>query len=415
MDSKSNVIVSPPGIKAQSEKCRKPECIKVLVDTIIVAILVNMKLINFTFVQYTGNTNGGYFSIIFVVAYFLYITSSVYIRLSQKDGSVQIRKGSVFVIVVLLLWYLFSKHSASSMVQFLCYVIIPIFICSNAIIRPQLLLLLSMSTGILALPVSPELLALSRHNSINMDICYAFLPCTAAAIIYLFSNYKKRNLYVVIGIGTSMYYVLALLLNGMRGTIMCMVVAFLLSFYVLPHNNTGKWTLTRLILPVILVMIVVFFNDIVISLSNYFQSRNINVYFLNKIIRLSEDLSNGRNNVWDITLKGFWQRPIFGHGVNSFEYWTGEIYPHNFFLQFLFEGGLFSIMWLVILIINGTKPVLNNKENIDELIYYVFVFTVSVPYLMVSANAWLTPLLWIYVGVLLRYAQSKEFIKRDEY
>lgn len=414
MDSKSNLIVSSPEIQAQSEKCGKTDFFKIIVDTIIVAILVNMKLINFTFVQYTGNTNGGYFSIIFSIAYSLYIISSIYIRLSKRDSSIQIRKGSMFVIAVLFLWYVFSKHSASSMVQFMCYVIIPIFICSNARIRPQLLLLLSMFAGILALPVSQELLALSRHNSINMDICYAFLPCTAAAIIYLFSNYKKRNILTVISIVTSMYYVFALLLNGMRGTIMCMAVAFLLSFYILPHDNTGKWTFTKLILPVILVMIVVFFNDIVIILFDYFQSKNINVYFLNKIIRLSDDLSNGRNDVWNITLKGFVQRPIFGHGVNSFEYWTGEIYPHNFFLQFLFEGGLFSIVWLVILIINGTKPVLNNKKNTDELIYYVFVFSISVPYLMVSANAWLTPLLWIYVGALLRYAQSKELFRQDK-
>jgi hypothetical protein len=72
----------------------------------------------------------------------------------------------------------------------------------------------------------------------------------------------------------------------------------------------------------------------------------------------------------------------------------------------MFEGGVLILSIFLAFTIKGTRYVLNiDKKEIKFT--YIFVFSVSVPYLFFSANMWITPLLWIFVGLMIRYSHFK--------
>ena len=371
-------------------------------DTVIVTLLISLKLVNYTLVQYLSSPSGGYFSALFGIIYTCFFLYRLYFYLIKlRRRSIRINPLAICIFIILLFWYFLTKHSDTSWIQFICYALLPFVVCSVARPDSRLLLIFTMTVGLISLPVSGKLLVVGYYNSFNMDICYAYLPCIVAAIAYFFSYRQDRNLFANTLCLISCYYLFLLLMNGMRGTLMCIGIAFLLMLYMGP--NRRKMTLFKAIIILVAIIILFNFDNLVVAFNAYFSSKGINVYFLNKLIRLSTDITNGRLNLWAETFEGFREAPIFGRGVNTFSYYTSFSYPHNFFLQFLFEGGLFALTWLVILMIFGSRKVLTTKNNNEELVNYIFVFSVSVPYLLVSANIWLTPLLWVYIGFLIRY------------
>ncbi len=370
-------------------------------QTIAVALLINLKLINYSLTKITGNQTDGYFPILFALIYGLFFGSVTIQKYREKSLSKIRIKSRMFLFVMLLIaWYLISyQHTETSVFQYACYAVLPVIVCYSGNININVLLKTSLLLGIAALPVSSELLALSYYNTINMDICYAFLPCIVAAIIDFFSRTRNSSKFTILLYIVPLYYLGLLLASGMRGTIMCVFIATVAIIFFGPNRRRFTWLSACIILA--LFVGIVFSDDIFISANDFFQARGINFYFLTKTISHSNDITNGRTLFWAKAIDGFIDSPIIGKGVNTYNYWTGLLYPHNFILQFMFEGGAITLIWFFYIYIKGTyKLFINNISEDIELYWYTFC--ISVPYLFVSANVWSTPLLWIFIGILLR-------------
>ena len=60
---------------------------------------------------------------------------------------------------------------------------------------------------------------------------------------------------------------------------------------------------------------------------------------MNKMIALN-DISNGREPVYEAAIAGIKNAPLLGNGIEAFPAYTAYSYPHNFILQLVYEGGI---------------------------------------------------------------------------
>ena len=115
---------------------------------------------------------------------------------------------------------------------------------------------------------------------------------------------------------------------------------------------------------------------------------------------MSGDLSNGRDAIDIIAWDGIFESPFLGYGTAQFENNTGFVYPHNFILQFLYDGGLL-LTFVVLFPIVRTVIQKIKKVNSQEYICLIFLFFCSVPGSLLSGDLWESGMLWMFFGFVL--------------
>ena len=125
------------------------------------------------------------------------------------------------------------------------------------------------------------------------------------------------------------------------------------------------------------------------------------VTFFEKFLNLAKegDVSNGRNDIASIAIKGFLSSPFWGNGMDSFNANTGLAYPHNLFLQLLYDGGLLLSAVIILPILKKIKRTYLNCSY-DEYTVYTFLLMCSVPGSMFSMDIWSNGVLWFAFGSL---------------
>lgn len=78
-----------------------------------------------------------------------------------------------------------------------------------------------------------------------------------------------------------------------------------------------------------------------------FMGRFINVTFKAN----GEIYTSGRDYLYEYSIQMIRERPILGHGINSFYYRTGELYPHNIALEMMNNLGVFGLLFLLLFLI----------------------------------------------------------------
>ncbi|MFR5348100.1 hypothetical protein [Romboutsia timonensis] len=97
---------------------------------------------------------------------------------------------------------------------------------------------------------------------------------------------------------------------------------------------------------------------------------NKSLYFFNK-----GNISNGRNDFFQIALDYFKQKPIIGNGIGTFtnKNMYGIDFVHNFILQFLYEGGIILTIPILILVFKAVVATLN-MYNLTKDLYVIIAF-----------------------------------------
>ncbi|MCX7905180.1 MAG: O-antigen ligase family protein [Elusimicrobiales bacterium] len=107
----------------------------------------------------------------------------------------------------------------------------------------------------------------------------------------------------------------------------------------------------------------------------------ISILFLFLIIFIEPKSVFDRLSWWGSALKMFYERPIFGWGYSSFTHIVSafsnselkSIYPHNYFLGILAEGGIFSFIFFVVFVFLSIKKIYTiEKYIIIALLIYSF-------------------------------------------
>lgn len=379
-----------------------------IIPSILVAVLINMKLISQSLVIYTG-ANDGFFAVILEVSFAVFLLTKLWRLIRKRKATISAKSLIVIVYVAIIsLWFLLSSHvTQSNFVGLISYVIFPSVLVAVSDLDFSTIATMSMLLSVLAIPVSSQMIILDARRSIGMDVAYAFIPSIISTIIHFFWCRKEVTKWAYLLYIAPIYYSYNLILYGVRGPIVCIVVAFILALYFSPYSP--KISFKKIAFTILMGSVALFLNDVLIALKDILDRNGISWYFLNKTVSLAAagNVLHGRDNLIKLSWDGFLKSFMWGNGMNSFMHYTGYEYPHNFILQFLFEGGLIIFGLFVVLLYSGTKSMIVNK-NAKQYGLYILLFSISVPYMLMSSNPWNSPLLWIYIGYLLHNCMKEQ-------
>ena len=239
-----------------------------------------------------------------------------------------------------------------------------------------------------------------------MGMSYIFMVPLISSVVflaYIIQNklLGKEILFVVLSSIQSIY-LLKLLQYGSRGPILS--IALCAIFFIIvkysPEKKSVSINNSKVTIYIVIGMIVFSqLKPILLFINDFLAERNIKAQIIEKTLRLleSNDALNGRDGIYEIAIRMFWESPFIGHGISTFDHYTGINYPHNLVIQLLFDGGLLlTIIFLCTVLFSLNKW----RKNCDSNMFYllIFLFFVSIPGAFASGDIWENERLWVYVG-----------------
>lgn len=400
----------------------KKKPISIVLGTIALAFFINIKSVNSILGAMLGfEEESGFMSILYAsTVLFLFTISFLNI------GKVKFNKQVFIFALLLFVWYMctksFIQEPRVSIVFFGVFTISAFIIPSIIKIDARLLLLAIMLIPTVGILYVSKIFSTenSTNETITMTVSYAFMVPVVATILYLVFYYKHDGVYTKsIALFSSLinlFFLYEILSFGSRGPFVCILVLILFLFLFKKKKGTGisvRKTWLAIMTPLVL-FFSVFFMDIIISINMLLGRAGLSLNVVDKFVRMGGegDWTNGREYISKITMAGIIDSPIIGHGVDQFENNTGIVYPHNFILQILYDGGLmFFIILLIPLLIKLIKK--GKNCDIDEYILIILFFVISVPGALVSSDLWNNERLWIFFGFI--FSTSFVLNKRKSY
>ena len=400
----------------------KKKSYTILLVTIALAFFINIKGVNIILGAMLGlNEESGFMSILYSSnIIFLYVLS-LYIY-----GIRNLNKKVIIYISFFLAWYFYTKFFIQepriSITFFMVFTISAFLIPSIAKVDVKLLLLAIMIIPSIGVFYTSNVFSTegSLNETISMTASYAFMVPVVATIMYWWFYYKYDGVYmktiVILFSMINMFFLYEILSFGSRGPFACLLVLILSLVIFKKKKETGisvRKTWFAIMIPTV-VFISTFFLDIIFSINMLLGKAGLSFNVLDKFVRMrgEGDWTNGREYISKITMAGIIDSPIIGHGVDQFENNTGIVYPHNFILQILYDGGL---LFFVILLIPLLIKLINKGKNcvMDEYILIILFFVISVPGALVSSDLWNNERLWVFFGFI--FSTSFVLNKRKSY
>lgn len=355
-------------------------------------------------------------ALMYIVASFVFLLLWLYSLIKFES------RMPIFTLVFLFLvssFYFFTYFLGLSNIEpqyFFCYFITPLlffttFMIENLIDVKKIIFWIS----ILPLPAiifERQIFEVDNRLTISMGTSYNFLtPCLACLVyltMYLFKERNRRSIFYLPVAIINTFYLIQLLRYGSRGPVICMISFIILVLIIKYDWNKGRIRLSRLktfVIVGLFVVLIANFWNILNLLSSYLNSN-----FLSKMIRLysENNVLNNRDVEFGLAFSGIIEKPIFGHGISSFEYYTGYPYPHNLFLQLLYDGGMvlfFAFMIpMVLLFVQMFK-----KCKYNDFVLFTYLFSYAVIKSLVSGNIWENNKLWILfaLSIAMNFQNSK--------
>lgn len=390
----------------------------VLVNTLAVALFADIRCVNWALV-YGGFIPDGTMNILYplVIGIILVTVLLQFNKIYRKGNGY-----AYFVLTTMLVSYLitlfFIGPPRISMSMYLALTIFAFLIPLICSIEARYLI-----KGIMFFPFfavfrmdSIFQMVTEWQNFMDMDASYSFLVPVVANIVYLTYYFSEESLKakivtVVLSI-CNLLFCFRILAHGSRGVVLSIFLLLLFIFIVhIKQNNRGvavhKGRLRSTV--VALVLIAASYISFFSYIDKYLENKTgISFYAIEKIARMGAegDLDNGRNSIASVALDGFWDQPIWGHGIDRFEAVTGQNYPHNFVLEILFDGGLILFFILLIPFLVSILKFLV-RCNKDEMAVFSTLFFSSVPGALFSQDLYNMPVLWMTFGFCL----SKGFVE----
>lgn len=228
---------------------------------------------------------------------------------------------------------------------------------------------------------------------------YNLIPFCSLAILYTYCKkgkiISKISLYAIFLTFISELYVKSA--TGIVESFLLLILIFFIDNKFLSKFINPKF--------IFLLFFILNYLVVILRIQNYFSWFFVDV--------LGKDLTfTGRTYLWDYAINMIKNNPIFGFGMGVQVYGNGHSYPHPhcLILDFIFKGGIITLLIFCILIINYIKKYKssNNKIISKMLLLPVFVLLIG----EITASNPYKPLFWSLL-VLICYSDEieKMFIK----
>lgn len=338
-----------------------------------------------------------------------------FLFLVKENFSVNIsinKLGIIFVFVYFLIYFLFSLIKGNFNEYTIRYITefivlgIPLFIVSQLDFDPKIVLRIIAFLSVLVLPVhliniNLEFVSYLTDSELMMTISYNLVKMIVSGVLLLF---LERNIFVLLILLVLVLLPSYFLINvGARGAILSLVISVILSFIYINNKPIKVFSFKVFSILAILVLLLFNFSDIIFWLYDLFNEYDIRSIALERVVDMIDndlDLTTGRDTLLDVAILGFMDSPIIGNGIGSFDNYSG-FYPHNLFLQQIYEGGV--VFGFPILIITLLSFYFLNS-NVDRIMrfFLIYLITTSVVHLFFSSYFWSSSIYWFLIGLTIR-------------
>ncbi len=242
-----------------------------------------------------------------------------------------------------------------------------------------------------------------------MTASYRALPLILAAFLTSMKENKKiiKWGFIIIGIIYSAF----LMVVGSRGAILSVMVFFVLLFISRAKSKVGKITIFGITM-LLVAVVGTQFDKMIEWLYDKTESAGLSLLAISRLYFKTvhgENMDSGRGDLIAEALKDFWESPIWGKGIASFQNFSG--YPHNLFVQMLQEGGLILFIPFTIIFIIGLKDLILGNRKTSYYRVLLFAFCGGIMQLLFSNYFWTSSIYWLFV-VLVLYRRNIRSMSR---
>ena len=385
----------------------------VIFASFLVALLVDVKSVNYVYGAILGTEGDGFTSLLFpFIAVASLLTCMVQRRSLLKEVNPLVWVLSVFIMG----FYFYTTQTIATPrvpLPFLLGFTILAFIIPS-------LLTIDTCTTLKAIMVIPavgvfwlkSVFVPEEENElglISMMRSYAFLVPVLANILYIMLYYKRdttvqRRFILILSIVNAIY-LYQIMKYGSRGPFFC-IISLIVFNWLVKKDDMGRirWNAGKnLTFGVVAISLVLFFREIMIGLSTFLHLFGLHLNVIDKYVRKAveiDDMTNGRAALTARCLEDIPEHPFVGHGMDTFEHFTGIIYPHNFILQIFYDGGfLLTGILLIPVVWSMLKKIRFGRRETYALTLFLLFF--SVPGALMSTDLWQNERLWIFFGAML--------------
>ena len=398
----------------------------VLLLTVVTAFFCVIKTVNAYLTAGSGDdSEGGPMALLYAATIVIAFTGGIILK---KKVFGNISKTAIFIVLWLLFFYLFTitivgGEPYTSFAFFVVFTIAAFLMPSIVYVDGRYLLKSMMAFSIPALFKLNEIFVLPYYFSttITMGTSYAFLTPVIVTIVYLTIYFKDESFVqkciTIFLAAANTVFAGYLMIFGSRGPVLAIFTTMLFLFIVRPNSQGRGMILIRRNFIISLVVLAVGAISFV-TLLNVFQkeldSLGFSFNFIDKFLRLNDenDMSNGRNELYQMAIKDFLESPIWGKGFDLFGFNhsnTEANYPHNFILQLLTDGGLLLLFVIGIPIFKGVVKIFKTCSK-DEYAVFAALMLGSVPGALFTGDLWRNITLWLFFGMVM----SKSFIWKSK-
>lgn len=383
----------------------------VIIASFLLALFVDVQTLNLIVIAAQPSLAGIFMSAMYAIVVVGLFAIAIFV---QRRSIFQLRSSHLGICLLCTLWYAFtSTFVAPPSVTALFFGVFTV----SAFLIPGMLRI-DMRVFLLALIIMPSIGILYidkifiseilETGVVSMGTCYALLVPVLGNLVYLRFFYRKESvrmkIVMLIFAAINIYYLVQMAMFGSRGPVLC-VLLLILNFIIIHIDDKGKISMRKgrsSIILVCLVLITLSFTAILQTLKDFFATFDISLNVVDKFLRLGEsgDMSNGREAISSMTWEGIINSPLWGNGTAQFLNNTGEVYPHNFILQFLYDGGIILTSTVLVPIVRTLIYKMRIVSE-NEYICLLFLFFASVPGALFSGDLWNAGTLWMFFGFVL--------------
>ena len=232
-------------------------------------------------------------------------------------------------IIIVTVYYLFTRQVAVTTIfgrYFVYYFLVSSVLGMYKCNTEKLLRYLACGGLLLIVPLYNDIfveMTSSRFNThISMGLSYSMLPVLLAGIVHFIFYREKAKFYMYIVYVVAAFLLINLIMKGNRG-ILLSVFVFAALIFISGLDFNKKKGINNLKLVTVLIVVgflIVYFYDIIKWLNDFFKEQNIEMNFLNKIIKLEKggDVTNGRSFIYDYTINFLNTAQFFSNYETSF-------------------------------------------------------------------------------------------------
>lgn len=338
------------------------------------------------------------------------VTVSIFVNRNKSDFK------TIFLILILLILIFlntlvvsYKTEATHWMIEFLKFGIIPLYLASTKLNLKQIFDAWTFF-GIINFFI--WVFYFKDVNDGKIDYMFYGVSLTYSFSIFIINLLILKYKRILFLFFTVISYVMLILLANRVAVIIATLLIILFLLY-----RSLKTKAYRILSLIILILSYVIYKEIftvLLLVKKVTDNFGFNSYFLNKAIFLMnngiEAASSGRDNLYVLSLEILKNSSYLPNGIGYFQYKTGEIYPHNIFLDLMVSFGFLGIL----IFLSFTLWVIVNLYKYKDNKYRLFVISliVIVSIRLMFSGTYITEIpLWITIGILFNQNFKKSLHK----